>query len=1179
MGVGSQLVKTVSVALLLLIGGAVVPAAAQVARSQFNGTVKDTGGAVLVGATVVATNVETNVESKATTTDAGVYVIPYLANGVYKIHVSAQGFRPAVANNVTLRAAQTLTLDFQLEVDAITEELVVSAAAIETGTAEIGRYVSNKEYQTWPVPVSDGQRQIQQFVFSSLPGPVGNPFEGSINGGRNYSHEILIEGMPLGRNLQGGSNNEMSPPTEAIEEFKLQTGTIGAEYGGGQTAVANFVVKSGTNVFHGSGAYYWQDDSMDARSFVSKATGQPKPKHELQNWAVALGGPITIPNLYSGRDRSFFFVTFEKTHEENMLSTAFRTLPTREFTNGDFSRLLDPSYTGDARSGTIVGTDALGRPVRFGQIYDPRSTRTVNGQIVRDPFPNNQIPRALWDAVARNTIEQGLWDAPEIDRLLDNQPILATCCPNFDQKTLAMKLDQVIGARHKASFYLNREWRERNNSAANRYGLPPGSPTNLYQLQKTPSWMARGSENWVISDRLLHRIAFGYNRFGNDNRSVHFNAGWPSRIGLQNMPDTTFPRFNFAGTPLQGALGDYGSTSRGNSNEGSTIFQDDLTIIRGRHNIKTGFEARFYYVDNDLPDATASFNFSSAQSNLPGFDQLTGHSYASFLLGAVATSARTVQAVNTHYRERDFSFYVQDDYKVSSKLTLNLGLRWQLISGLYETSGFMSTLDLTRPNPAAGNRPGALRFADEEGRKTFLEPYYRQFQPRLGAAYAVSPTMAISGGYSVSNRPATATTDGEFGSPESTGYNGSIAVNRTTRPTPNAQDPVMFLSDAYPAFPGSLPNRDPSQQNNQEVQLITGDESQRERYHNYNVTLRKQLPASFSLTAAYFGAQGRGLAFDRQINRIPFDAISQYGDLLLSPLASQPQLGIPSPYAGFNGTVQQALRPFPQYSSVLLLRSMEGKTRYNSLQTTIERHFTKGVAVLAAYTLSKVEDTILRQDGLGDEWALAHNRHVPHFLKLTWIYELPIGPGKAIDVGGVLGHIVGGWTLTGIHNYRAGGTLAITDSRFNSSVMGVNANPASLLTNAGYPVRPDLVPGVDPNIFEGGSVDLARGTPYLNPAAFAEQPLTAQGIPTRIGTAPQVLSVRGPAQYSEDFGLLKRITAGGERSLEFRADFINVLNRSGLANPTMDLASPNFGLIRGVFHSPRRIQLSLRATF
>ncbi len=1168
-----RMCQTFALVACVLCAGA---AHAQVARSQFNGTVTDSQGGALVGATVIVTNVDTNVESKSTTTDAGLYVLPYLANGVYRIRVTAPGFRPAEASQVTLRAAQTLTLDFKLEVQAVAEVLNVTAPVIETSTAEIGQYVSNKEFQTWPIAVSDGQRQIQQFIFSSLPGTTGGTFEGAINGGRNYSHEILIEGMPLGRNLQGGSNNEMSPPTEAVAEFKFQTGTLGAEYGGAQTAVANFVVKSGTNQFHGSGAVYLMDGKWDAKPFVAKALNQPTPVRDQQNGAVAIGGPILLPG-FDGRNRSFFFSTFEKTRAREQTSTTFRTLPTREFQNGDFSRLFDPAYTGDARSGTVVGTDALGRAVRFGQIYDPRTTRVVGSSVVRDPFPNNQIPRAQWDTVARNTIEQDLWDIPQLDRLFNNQPVLATCCPVFDQNTFALKFDQVISNSHRASFYVNREWRERNNSAANRYGVPPGKPTNLYQLQSTPSWLIRASENWVISDRLLHHFSFGYNMFGNANRSVYFNYGWPSKIGLTNQPDTTFPRFAFGGTAILGNLGNYGSLNRNATDEGSTIVQDDLTIVMGKHSIKTGFEGRFYFLKSDSADGTATYNFNAAQTTLPGFDAQTGHAYGSFLLGAVQTSSRPVQIVNNSYYQNNYDFYVQDDYKVTPKLTLNLGVRWQILPGLYEENGYVTNLDLTLPNAAAGNRPGALRFADKEGKKTFIDTYYGQVQPRLGVAYAPSTKTAISGGYSSSNRPALAYSDGEnFVTLNSAGYNATISITRATRPTPNSQDPVMYLSEPYPSLTGVFPNYDPTTQNNQGVgTVLRGDEARRERYNNYNVTLRRQLPANFSATVAYIGAYGTRLPFmpldlgsGNEINRIPFDAVSKYGDLLFSNLSSQPQLGIPLPYPGFTGTVLQALRPYPQFTSIQYQNSFRGKTRYNSLQTTLERHFSRGVALVAAYTLSKTEDNYLKQDASGEEWGLATGgRHFPHFLKLTWIYELPIGPGKALDVKGVLGQVVGGWTLTGIHNYRSGGTISVFDGRIN--------NPG----NTGFPFRPDIVPGVDPVIFDGSHLDVVHGTPYLNPAAFAVQPLSPQGVPSRPGTAPVVLDVRGPAFYSEDFGLMKRFGVNDQRSFEFRLDLTNALNRSGVGGLNTDISSPNFGRLFGIGINARRLQLSLRATF
>jgi hypothetical protein len=1145
---------------------------AQGARSQLNGTVTDSTGAVVVGAPVVATALETQVKSKTATTDAGVYVIPYLPPGRYTIEVTAPGFRTATSEPVTLRVGQTVTLDFKLDVDTIAELVYITATApaIETSTSEIGRYVSNKEFETWPVPVGDGQRQIQAFIFSSLPGAVGGEFQGSINGGRNYSHEILIEGMPLGRNLQGGSSNEMSPPTEMVQEFKLQTGTISAEYGGGETAVASFAVKSGTNNLRGSGAYYFQDASIDANSYTNKALKLPKPNRKLKNGALAVGGPIIVPGLYDGHDRSFFFLSVEGTDEQNFTSSNFRSVPTSEYLNGDFSRLFDPAYTGDPRSGSVIGTDALGRPVRYGQIYDPRTTRMVGGQAVRDPFPNNVVPRALWDRVARNTIEQGLWDAPDLDKLLNNMRTLDACCPFFNQKTLAFKVDDVLSTRHKLSFYLGREWRRRNNSVGGRWGTPPGQPTNHFQLQRTPSWMVRASEQWVVGNNLLHRAAYGYNEFGNLNFAVHANAGWPSKIGMSNVPDSLFPPMFFMGPPVFGGVGQIGTTARSGSYEGSHVFQDDLTFAHGRHNVKTGFEARVYFTRSNTLDDTGRYNFHQQQTNLPGFDLQTGNAYASFLLGAMQSWSREVVRINPDYKSRDFSLFVQDDLKLTPRLTLNLGLRWEFIQPQYEVNGFMTTMDPTKPNPGAGGRPGALVFADEQGRKTFFDPYYKQVQPRLGVAYAPSEKIALSAGYSIGNTPPVMI----FGGGVSTlGYNGSLAVNQSTRPTQFPQDPVMYLSDRFPDFQGTVPNRDPAQANRQGTSVITGDMSRRELYQNYHASIQYALPASFTATASYIGNYGTRLPFDRQINRAPFGEVMRLGDLLFERVDLRPDVGVPLPYPGFTGQVLDALRPFPQYSGVTLHTNQIGKARYDSLQTTLERRFSRGLAVLGAYTWSKARDAAnretgttddgLAQDGSGLDWAPAEY-DIPHVVKLTWIYELPIGPDKALHLGGVPGKILGGWTVSAIQNYRSGDVLRISDSRING---------------AGYPIRPDAVPGVDQVSYAGGSVDIQNGTVYLNRDAFATQPLSARGVPTRIGTTPRYLTdARGPGRAREDLGIMKRVFFGS-RSVEARVDILNLFNRSGLGGPRTDLADPNFGRIFGVAYGPRRFQFSARVTF
>ncbi len=226
--------------------------------------------------------------------------------------------------------------------------------------------MTTDEFKSWPILVEDGQRQLQDFIFDSLPGAVGNSFAGSINGGQQYSHEILIEGIPIGRSdLSGGSNNEFSPSAEAVGEFKLQTGAISAQYNGGQTAVANFQIKSGTNDLHGSAFYYLGNEDFDSIPVQNKTFGGGNPENRLNNWGYSLGGPVYIPKVYHGRNRTFFFTNFEKTNTVNLPFSGFTTLPTVAEKQGDFSCLLNPACTGVAQSGSDIGTDALGRPIRL----------------------------------------------------------------------------------------------------------------------------------------------------------------------------------------------------------------------------------------------------------------------------------------------------------------------------------------------------------------------------------------------------------------------------------------------------------------------------------------------------------------------------------------------------------------------------------------------------------------------------------------------------------------------------------------------------------------------------------------------------------------------------------------------------------------------------------------------
>ncbi|MCI0722826.1 MAG: TonB-dependent receptor [Acidobacteria bacterium] len=1156
---------------------------AQGERGAFNGIVTDTSGAVVPNAEIIALNLGTNVETKTSTTDAGVYRLPYLPLGTYKLTVKANGFQTAVADNVTLRVAQTLTLDFKQQVGQVSEQVTVTSAAplIESGTAEISRYVTNEEFDTLPLLIGGGggRRIIQSFVFSSLPGTVGTTFQGSINGGQLYSHEILIEGIPVGGfDLQGGG--DLNPSFEAVSEFKLQTGTIGAQYGGGQTGVVNFAIKSGANELHGSGFSYLQNDVLRANSPFNNAINRPKPPFKLLNYGYSVGGPVYIPKVYNGKNKTFFFNNLEVGRVRNFVSTSFTTLPTVAFKRGDFSQLLNPAFTGNASSGTTLGTDAVGRPIVFGQLYDPRTTRTVNGVTVRDPFPGNIIPQSIWSPVTGKILELAPITDPINSNLLNNIPAIGTCCPRHDDRNHGFKVDHKFSDQHRLATFYNHNYRVQDNSPGNRWGIPPGTPTGVYQRQSTPGRMVRIAEDWTITPAVLNHFAIGYNRFGSTNQSAFIDQGWPEKIGLQNVAPTHFPVLTFGGTAIQGggigAGGRLGSGSRFGGYNGSTIVQDDLTIIRGKHNFKTGMEVRKYYFNNRNKSGSGDFNFQPIQTELPGFSSSTGHSFASFLLGAVNNTGREINSTTFGYRVTQPGFYFMDDWKVNRKLTLNLGVRWEVIGGYNEVAGRITGIDLTKPNPGAGGRPGALVFVDDLGKEGFQDTYWWMVSPRFGFAYAVNDKLVVRGGYGINNTPHI--TNG-FNFPGTSGFSGSISINSNNTPLRFPQDPVLYLHDRYPDFPGALPNKNPALQNGQGIPYTAPDSNRVGYVQNYNLGFQYALPASFVLEAGYIGNKGTRLVASSfsQLDQLPVSALA-LGDRLIEPLSANPGLA-PIPYAGFNGTVAQALRGFPQYNGVFQFYTNFGTSHYDSLQLQLTRRFTNGLSVLAAYTWSKAlfngSDGALgsfldSQDVFNRQLEKSPTSFsIPQFLKVSWIYELPFGKGKPVNVTGALGHIVGGWTVTGIHNYRSGDPLSISTSAFRTAIF-----------NGTF--RPDVVPGVPMKLNSSADVQTnGSGERYLNPAAFAQIPRTGNNIPLRLGTAaPRYQELRGPYNLSESFGLRKGFAFTESSRVEFAAVFGNAFNRAGRGNPNTDITSPLFGKITG-FQQPfsRNVQLEMRVTF
>jgi hypothetical protein len=1137
--------------------------------ATLNGTILDQAAAVVPGAVVTATNTQTAVEYQATSTSAGAYTLPYLPPGTYTIAVSATGFQRSVAENVILRQAQVQTLDLTLQVGQVTESITVSSAPplLDSGSAEIGRYISQEEYKSWPIFVSDGQRQIQEFIFQSLPGTTGNTFQGSINGGQNYSHEILIEGIPIGRSdLSGGNNNEFSPSAEAISEFKLQTGAIGAQYNGGQTAVANFGVKSGTNDLHGSAFYYGQNEALNAFTIEDKLLNEhpKKARFRQHNYGYSVGGPIYLPKIVDGRNKAFFFTNFEKTTRDNLRFADFETLPTPAFKRGDFSGLYDPSFTQNPNSGSTVGTDAAGNPVIYGQLYDPQSTTAgPDGNPIRTPFPNNIIPQNRINPVADAVVNDiGITD-PTLPGMVRNIPRIATSSPFFNLDIIGIKSDVNLTDKHRISGYYNDSYRQRNNNGEARYLPIPGLPTASWQVQTTPGRMIRLALDSTFSPTILNRLSAGYNRFRNVNGNPPERIGidWAGQIGIKNTDATYFPVFRFQGSEVQGggrygiANGRMGIPFHSDAPNGSSVIQDDMTWLRGSHSFRFGYSyTRYFYNDRSL-SSPGDFTFHPRQTDLPGFANQTGHSFASFMLGAVNNATRDIFALVGGFRQPYHAFYVMDDWKATNKLTFNVGLRWEVIPPFYEVTDRLSYVDLDAPNPEANNLPGALVFAERAN-----DTYWKMFGPRFGFAYRMMDKVVVRGGYAITNTPPIRN-DWGYG-PFTRGFNGNIPVRQGTSPSGFVDDPSMYLDQPYPSLAAPLPDTNPSQANFDSVSTTARDANRPGYVQNWNLTVQYELGAETVLEAAYVGNKGTRLwggsdgVAQSEMNPLPASILAN-GDILRENVGDHPSY---KPYADYpdDVTVAQSLRRFPQFFNVQEEFPYNANSNYHSLQLTATRHLTGGLGFLAAYTWSKTLGYV-DDNGPGAYYATIQdyfNRglersvtafHLPHVFKLTWVYETPIGKGKRWDLGG-FNYVLGGWQLSAVHQYQTGAALAIGQSGI-SSPDGFSSG-----------IRPDVTG--QPYSLGGASdkTDFSVPVPYLNPAAFAESPRTGDGVPLRVGTAPRYIDgVRGPHSMSEQFKMSKYFNIYERLRFQFGMTMTNPFNRTSRYIVSTTVGDSSFG--------------------
>lgn len=1195
----------------------------QGALGAITGSVLDSSGASIPDATLTITNVNTGVVTTVKSSTAGYYRVP-LPVGTYRVEATKQGFQSFLASNILVSVEQVVTLNLTLPVGSTTQTVTVTEQAplLTPSTAEVGASINPQELETLPIEVSDGGRQLQHFIFSSLPGAVGDEFSGSINGGQEFSSEILIDGISIARyDLNGGSLVEFSPSQDSIGEFKVQEANYSAEYGETGGGIANFVMKSGTNQFHGSAYEYLKNPSLNAAGLIANAFGTPKRGDKENNFGATFGGPIK-------RDKTFFFANYEGDRFRNFAYSGTMTLPTSAMKQGDFSAWL----------GKQLGSDALGRPVFTNEIYDPTTTRSVaagatdqvtglvnnsgKSAVIRDPFMFNGQLNVVNPAEfsKASSVLLPLFPNPLFSGLTRNTPSFTGCCPVLRQDKFSVKIDHVINDKQKLTGSINWNRRDRFNRNGRTFPPFPGQPLSPYKEQIVGGPQLRLSDNWTINDHTLNELALGYNRFNNVN-NVTNNRKFTPQLGIPGIPNTCFPPFHFSGHvgQLPSTLG-VGCENIDPSE--SYLYQDTLSYVRGKHSFKFGGEYRHFRYNTFEPGPlSGDFRFNDRETSLPGFTSKTGHPFASFMLGAVHSGSESIYTTEPGYRAGMFAFFAQDDFKATSRLTLNIGVRWEIPLPKKEAFNRQSGFDPTVPNPAADNIRGALVFLGSCStcihRTSFQDAYFKEVAPRFGVAYQATHNLVLRGGYGISFGPPILN---NFGSQNLTGFNSAVPLTTGTSATGFVADPVTYWSPlasaalpakaqvGVPPFTGTLPTRDPSAANAVGLDFLPAKSLAQPYVQNWSAGFQLLLPRQVLLEANYVGSKGTRLL---DSNFAPFfnQAPSKYmglGDILADDLATDladpvngPILasygitGLPYPSFesdnfGLGTTVAQALSPFPQYPGGLspyggLLNNYPtfGNSTYHSLQVMARKNSAHGLTFIAAYTLSKTltdSDSALYYPSLVQDF---YNRKIeksiaafdfPQVLKLTWIYELPFGHGKRwLSSAAGLDRLVSGWQLTAIQNYTSGDPLQVSSS-LGSSI------------NAG--LRADIVSGVPLTVPLKG-LDVVNGTPYLNPAAFADPPSSpVNSFPLRVGTSSRFLHhIRGPGHQSEDFGIVKNTRISETVDLQFRADAFNVFNRTGRGDPDTSLgdglpaAGGSFGLITSPAHGARVVQLALRLNF
>ena len=1119
---------------------------AQTDRGTIRGTVLDTTGGAVPGATVTATSVDTGVRSSSTSGESGTYNITSLRPGMYTVTAESRGFKKLIRENVRVEVAGTVGLELQMAIGEVTESVTVSDVApqLKSESSSVSTGVNPKSFVDLPLSANGGNRSAESFIFLA-PGTTGNTFDAHINGSQTLSKEIQIDGLSATTAEVGGDPRVLTLPPEAIQEFALVTSNFAAEFGNTGGGVEQFTIRSGTNQFHGVGYEFLRNDKLDSRGFFNAA----RSINRQNEYGGSLGGPIRIPKVYNGTNKSFFFFNVNYFKFRSGPVNQIASVPTAAFRGGDLSLLRDPS-------GLV-------------QLYDPRSTRADGqGGFTRDPFVNNQIPSARISPVSQKVL--ALVPAPILGGILNNYP--ATGNNRTDNRNYTMKFDHLFSSAHRISG----SWNNGHNTDSGPFApLPRPVANNRFGLLGPGQDTVRLSEDWVISPTLLNHFSAGLTRQHQLLQAPEYGQNWSEKLGLKGVNNGPFPViFTDPFTPWgqnQDLLRTISATY---------LFSDSLSWVKGKHNLKFGID--FRKMQNNLLQgaSSGSFTFSRNETAFPSgaLRGTTGNAFASFLLGEVDNGSMLINEVTRGMRLTYFAGYAQDDYKLSPKLTLNIGMRWDLFTPMREVNNVYSIMDPKLPNPAANGFPGAIVFAGtgpgRAGKERLTDGIaYKNFGPRLGLAWSVSKRLVIRTAYGISYYP-TGAQGGGNAKPPATGFTATPAFfsqdqGLTSGFNWNDGFPQNFtrppiIDPGFGVRAGTAPG----------ANLWLSDAKLPLYTQAFNFGTQWQLRANWLLDVGWVGQKSNRLSTGvYNINQVN-PTYLRFGDLLTRQI-DDPAVraaGFSRPYSSFQGSLAQSLRPFPQYGGVGFVNSANvGNSTYHSLQTKIEKQYSNGLFLLSSYTWAKsLTDASSALSGFFStsardqfnrslEKAIAQY-DIPHRAVLAFNYELPIGPGKkALNSKGALGKIVGGWQVNAIMSYQAGEPIGV----------GIN-NTLPLFNSRNLP---NVVQGVNPNLPKD-KFDPAKNL-LLDIKAFSAP------APFTYGNAASILPTsRTFKAFNEDFGIMKRTNFREGMFLEFRFEMFNAFNRVRFGGPATNYSDAfNFGKVTSQANGPRLGQFAMKFTF